>query len=179
MLSGNLIAIISSAVIHYVYSVFVDPQDYDFAELDTHIRLVEADLRGLTKETLDPKLLQHAERWITRRGYALTLILIVVWPLCSIPAGVFSKSYFAFWVLLSMAWGFGGALTTFILPLVESSEEINTMLSGIFHYFTGIEARRAQDPNEVVAEPEVVVEAKDVGVDKKAAGDSDGSEQEA
>lgn len=100
MLSGNLIALISSAIIHYVYSVFIDPQDYDFSELDTHITLVEQDMRGLTDEEKDPVLLRRAERWIVRRGYALTLVLIVIWPLLSVPAGVFSKSYFAFWVLV-------------------------------------------------------------------------------
>ena len=50
MLSGNLVAIFSSAFIHYVYSKFIDPHDYDFAELDKHITLVEEDLSGLGPE---------------------------------------------------------------------------------------------------------------------------------
>ena len=100
MLSGNLIAILSSAAIHYVYSMWVDPQDYDFSELDQHITLVENDTRGLTESEQDPVELRRAERWITRRGYALTIILIFVWPILSVPAGVFTRSYFAFWVLV-------------------------------------------------------------------------------
>lgn len=100
MLSGNLVAILSSGIIHFVYSKFVDPQDYDFAELDKHILLVEDDRRGLTEEHQDPVALAKAERWITRRGYILSLILAVIWPLLSLPAGVFSKNYFAFWVFL-------------------------------------------------------------------------------
>jgi urea-proton symporter len=137
MLSGNLIAICSSGIIHYVYSVFVDPQDYDFDELDKNISLVENDLRGLTAEEKDPKLLKNAESWIVKRGFALTIILIVVWPLLSIPAGVFSKSYFAFWVLISIAWGFGAGIVITILPLTESSEEINSVLKGMITYLTG------------------------------------------
>jgi SSS family transporter len=50
MLSGNLIAILSSGLIHYVYSVFIDPQDYDFSELDKNITLVENDTSGLEPE---------------------------------------------------------------------------------------------------------------------------------
>jgi hypothetical protein len=148
MLSGNLIAIFSSGIIHYLYSTFVDPQDYDFAELDTHITLVEEDYRGLTEEEKDPVLLRRAERWITRRGYALTLFLIFLWPLLSIPAGVFTKSYFAFWVLIAIAWGFGAAIVITILPLTESAEDINMVLSGLFNMVTGRDAQRAEDPDE-------------------------------
>jgi hypothetical protein len=131
MLSGNLIAIFSSAFIHWAYSMFVDPHDYDFSELDAHITLVEEDLRGLTAEEQDPVLLRRAERWITRRGYALTLILIFVWPLLSVPAGVFTRSYFAFWVLVAIAWGFGAAIIITVLPLVESADDINKVLGGL------------------------------------------------
>merc|ERR1719183_3279039 len=53
MLSGNLIAILSSGFIHYVYSKFVDPQDYDFSQLDANIHLVEQDLSGLGVEQQD------------------------------------------------------------------------------------------------------------------------------
>lgn len=159
MLSGNLIAILSSGFIHYVYSMFIDPQDYDFAELDTHITLVEQDLRGLTEAEKDPRELRRAERWIIHRGYALSLILIVVWPALSVPAGVFTKSYFAFWVLVAIAWGYGAAIVITILPLTESSEEINTAMSGIVNYITGREANIAENPEfkeaEVVKKEEV------------------------
>ena len=92
MLSGNLIAILSSGFIHYVYSKFIDPQDYDFSELNTHIKLVEHDMSGLTAEEQNPDELRRAHRWITRRGYVLTLVLIIIWPLLSVPAGVFSQA---------------------------------------------------------------------------------------
>ena len=137
MLSGNLIAIISSGVIHYLYSVFVDPAVFDFALLNERIKLVEHDTRGLTDDEKDPAILDASERWIKNRGYALTLILIVIWPLLSVPAGVFSKSYFAFWVLVAIAWGFGAAIIITILPLAENSEEITTVLVGMMQYMQG------------------------------------------
>jgi hypothetical protein len=146
MLSGNLIAILSSGFIHYVYSKFIDPQNYDFTELNKHITLVEADNRGLTEEEQDPVMLRRAERWIKRRGYILTVILIFIWPLLSVPAGVFSRSYFAFWVLVAIGWGFGAAIVLTVLPLTESAEDINMVLSGMYYALMCKEAPQAIDP---------------------------------
>jgi Na+/proline symporter len=165
MLSGNLIAILSSAFIHWAYSMFIDPQDYDFSELDTKITLVEQDMRGLTEDEQDPDLLRRAERWITRRGYFLTLILIFVWPILSVPAGVFSKSYFAFWVMVAIAWGFGAALIITILPLVESANEINMVLSGIWAVITGNPIDR---PDLAEAEEAEKADAKEVADNDEA-----------
>jgi Na+/proline symporter len=160
MLSGNLIAICSSGIIHYIYSAFIDPQDFDFDTLDEKITLVEEDLRGLTDEEKDPVSLRRAERWITRRGYVLTFILIIVWPLLSVPAGVFTKSYFAFWVLVAIAWGFGAALVITILPLAESADDINMVLSGIFASVTGTEMSRAEPPADLAAQEEAEAAAE-------------------
>ena len=166
MLSGNLIAILSSGLIHYIYSKFIDPQEYDFSTLDAAITLVEDDNRGLGATEQDATMLRRAERWITRRGYVLTLVLVVIWPLLSIPAGVFTKDYFAFWVLVAIAWGFGAAIIITFLPLVESSEEISTALSGMYYMLICKEAPKAADPaleeaeaKEVADEPEKEVDA--------------------
>jgi len=165
MLSGNLIAIFSSAFIHFFWSMFIDPQDYDFSELDKKITLIEDDMRGLTADEQDPVLLDAAEQWITRRGYALTFILILVWPVLSVPAGVFSESYFAFWVLLSVAWGFGAALVITLLPLIESQEDISKVMMGMYYAMTGQEAPVAQ-PNVNAREAENMVDKEDnVGMD--------------
>mmetsp|Transcript_21774 Transcript_21774/g.46587 ORF Transcript_21774/g.46587 Transcript_21774/m.46587 type:complete len:751 (+) Transcript_21774:173-2425(+) len=159
MLSGNLIAILSSGLIHYVYSKFVDPQVFDFATLDGNIHLVEQDLSGLGAEQQDKNELRRAKRWITRRGYLLTFVLIIVWPLLSIPAQVFSKDYFAFWVLVSIAWGFSAAITISFLPLFESQDEIGRVFSGMFNYITGRKgdaeqyAEEEEAPAKTVDEP--------------------------
>ena len=50
--------------------------------------------RGVADEAPVPALeateeeLEHARAWITKYGVGLTLLLIVVWPLASVPAGV-------------------------------------------------------------------------------------------
>lgn len=166
MLSGNLIAILSSGIIHYIYSKFIDPQTFDFATLDANIHLVEQDLSGLGAEQQDKDELRRAKRWITRRGYLLTFILIIVWPLLSIPAQVFTKDYFAFWVLVSIAWGFGAAIVISFLPLVESQTEIGRVFSGMFNYVTGREGdigeqyAEEEAPAKAVEAPEVEIPAK-------------------
>jgi len=163
MLSGNLIAILSSGLIHYVYSKFIDPQDFDFATLDDKITLVEEDKRGLSDQEQDKVMLRRAERWIKRRGYILTFILIIAWPILSVPAGVFTKGYFSLWVLLAIAWGFGAAIVITFLPLIESSEEINTALSGIFYMITCREAPQATEPGLEEQEAKAVEEDSDGG----------------
>jgi hypothetical protein len=159
MLSGNLIAIISSGIIHYFWSTFIDPNDFDFADLERNITLVEQDMRGLTAEEQDPVELQKAERWIKRRGYVLTVLLVFIWPILSVPAGVFTRSYFAFWVLVAIAWGFGAAIVITILPLSESSEDIETVLGGMINACFCKKGEDAEDPN---AAP-----AKDVSEDEE------------
>lgn len=152
MLSGNLIAILSSAFIHVMYSIFIDPQDFDFSTLDEKIKLVEQDMSGLGAEHQDQKELAKAKRWITRRGYMLTFMLIIFWPCLSLPAGKFTKSYFAFWVLLAIAWGFGAAIVITFLPLFESQDEIGDILSGMKNYICG--AEEGTTVNEVITEKE-------------------------
>lgn len=161
MLSGNLVAILSSGLIHYIYSKFIDPQDYDFSTLDDNIKLVEEDKRGLTSTEQDAVMLRRAERWIKRRGYVLTLVLIIIWPLLSVPAGTFTRSYFAFWVLVAIAWGFGAAIIITFLPLVESSEEIATALSGMWYAMIRREAPKAKDPNLEEQEAKELAEDSD------------------
>ena len=160
MLSGNLIAILSSGFIHYVYSKFIDPQDYDFSELNTHIKLVEHDMSGLTAEEQNPDELRRAHRWITRRGYVLTLVLIIIWPLLSVPAGVFSQAYFAFWVLISICWGFGATIIITLLPLIESQADIGQDLSGLWNF---IRCKKGDASDEYAEEeaPKEVEESAD------------------
>lgn len=142
MLSGNLVAIISSGLIHAGYSMMF-PQDFDFTTLDSKIKLVENDTSGLTSEEQDPEMLEASSKWIVSRGWVLTIVLVVIWPLLSIPAGKFTKDYFAFWVLVAIAWGFGAAIIITFLPLYESIEEMTGVVKGI-------SGKKTEDPVKVV-----------------------------
>merc|ERR1711862_73804 len=101
---------------------------------DKNINLVENDTSGLTDAEKDPDALRRASRWITRRGWALTITLVILWPLLSIPARVFTQEYFAFWVFVAIIWGFGAAIIITVLPLTESQDEIGKDLSGLKNF---------------------------------------------
>jgi hypothetical protein len=134
MLTGNLVAILSSAFIHWFYSTFIDPQDYDFGTMNAQITLVEDDQRGLTD--LDPEVLEAGARWANGRVYIWTILLVVIWPVMAIPAGVFSQAYFAFWVMIAVLWGFGAAIVIFVLPITESTEDVDVILHGMWDSLT-------------------------------------------
>eukprot|EP00585_Thalassiosira_rotula_P017048 CAMPEP_0196192220 /NCGR_PEP_ID=MMETSP0911-20130528/48902_1 /TAXON_ID=49265 /ORGANISM="Thalassiosira rotula, Strain GSO102" /LENGTH=75 /DNA_ID=CAMNT_0041464393 /DNA_START=507 /DNA_END=734 /DNA_ORIENTATION=- len=65
---------------------------------------------------------------------------------------VFSESYFAFWVLISIAWGFGAAIAISFLWDIESQDEIGRVFSGMLNYTTGKEGD-AGDYAEVIPSP--------------------------
>lgn len=39
------------------------------------------------------------------QAIGLTLLIFVSWPLLTLPAGIFSRDYFRFWIVLAMIWG--------------------------------------------------------------------------
>src|SRR5687767_7095695 len=64
-------------------------------------------------------------------GWGATAVLIILWPLLTLPAGVFSKSYFTFWVVLSLVWGLLATAVGIILPFWESKEAIADIIKGM------------------------------------------------
>jgi len=120
--------------------------EYDFSQMEMHLTLVTPDFRGLTPEDLDPVKLASAERWIKRRAFIITFVLVVVWPLLTIPAGIFSEGYFFFWVLLSLSWGvFAGVVIT-MLPLLESWDDIERVVYGLVGLVVSLEEEIEQKP---------------------------------
>merc|ERR1711948_16318 len=101
-------------------------------------------------------------KWIVIRGWFLAIFLILVWPLISIPAGVFTQTYFAFWVMVAVIWGFGAAVIIIALPLLESRDEIGeaytVMKSKSFKAKSGI--AKGVDVAEAVDDEEAAVNEK-------------------
>jgi hypothetical protein len=58
--------------------------------------------------------------WIA--AVVLSIVFCVIWPLLTIPAGVFSYEYFYFWVVLSIIWGLVSAFISTFMPLWESRD---------------------------------------------------------
>jgi len=117
-LAGNLVAICSSGIIHYLFSIS-KPQNYDFKSMG-QIEMLEEDNRGLDEADFNDEFLVEAKRWVQKWGWAFTIIMVIIWPVLSLPAGVFSKGYFAMWVFLSLIWSFVATFVIIALPLWES-----------------------------------------------------------
>jgi len=128
MLAGNLVAILSSAFITTVLS-FVRPDDCDWETTTKLIPLVEDDPFAHYGEDTEEQM-QRAMKFILTWGAGLTFKLVVVWPILTIPAGVFNEGYFTFWVAISITWGILACLTMLLLPLWEAKGGIIGVLSG-------------------------------------------------
>jgi hypothetical protein len=129
-LAGNLVAICSSGIIHVVFSLAM-PQNYDFKSMG-EIAMLEDDKRGLDETDFSEKFLAEAKAWVQKWGWFFTIVMVVVWPALSLPAGVFSKSYFSFWVFISIIWSFVATFVIIVLPIYESWASIEGIALAIF-----------------------------------------------
>lgn len=127
MLAGNLVSILSSGLICTLMSLF-NPDDCDWSTTKI-IPLIEDDPNAhIPFET--EEALYRALRRISVIGLTLTILLVIVWPVLTLPARIFSRSYFTFWVVLSFTWGVVSCLAMVVLPLVESRQSIVTVVTG-------------------------------------------------
>ena len=129
MLAGNVVAICSSGIIHFIHSKMY-PQNYDWVSMG-NIKLLDDDNSGLTEADLDPKALEDAKKWIAKFGWGFTMLIVVIWPVLSTPAGVFTKDYFSFWVFIAIMWGLIASGVIIFLPLIESGEQILLVVDGL------------------------------------------------
>jgi len=136
-LAGNVMAIGSSGLIHVAFSL-AKPQNYDFKSMG-EIQMLENDQSGLAEEDFSETFLAEAKAWIQKWGWAFTIIMVIVWPLLSLPAGVFTKDYWSMWVFISISWAFVATFVIIWLPLYESADTFR----GIFVAITGMGAKAA------------------------------------
>ncbi|PIA50411.1 hypothetical protein AQUCO_01300863v1 [Aquilegia coerulea] len=130
MLAGNLVSIITGGVIHAVCSI-IRPQNYDW-ETTKQITTVEKEKSELPAEEFKEERLVKAKTWIVKWGVGFTIVIVILWPLLSLPAGEFSLGYFTFWASIAIAWGTIGSAVIIALPLIESWETIQKVFLGMF-----------------------------------------------
>merc|ERR1740138_485931 len=137
-LAGCITSIASSGLIHTIIS-FVAPQNYDWKSMG-EIEMLDDDQRGLPEMLpmeFSDEFLTKALNWVKFYGYGFTILIVVIWPVLSTPAGVFTKDYWAFWVFISLMWGFIATAVIISLPIYESKDEIlNVLFSMIGKEYT-------------------------------------------
>jgi Na+/proline symporter len=129
MLSGNLVSILSSGLIHVTHSKLY-PQNYDWKSMGA-ITLMDDAPSGLSDHDLDPAMLDEASRYVKKFGYGFTFLIVVVWPVLSTPAGVFTRDYFGFWIFVALVWGLIASGIIIALPLYESMHSILLVTDGL------------------------------------------------
>lgn len=88
MLAGNLVSILTGGLIHAASSILW-PQRYDW-ETTRQITLVEKTKGDLPHEEFREDKLMTAKAWIMKWGISFTAIIVILWPLLTLPAGKFS-----------------------------------------------------------------------------------------
>lgn len=83
MLAGNLVSILSGGSIHAVCSM-ICPQNYDW-ETTKEITTVEKDRTDLPPEEFKEEKLMRAKSWIMKWGIGFTVVIVILWPLLSLP----------------------------------------------------------------------------------------------
>ncbi|KAJ8754371.1 hypothetical protein K2173_002822 [Erythroxylum novogranatense] len=130
MLAGNLVSILTGGAIHAICSLRW-PQNYEW-DTTKQITMVEKEKIELPADEFKEEKLLKAKSWIVKRGVGFTVLIVVLWPLLTLPAGEFSKGYFTFWAVIAIAWGTIGSIVIVALPLVESWETISSVFLGMF-----------------------------------------------
>ncbi|GLU05280.1 hypothetical protein SLE2022_223890 [Rubroshorea leprosula] len=130
MLAGNLVSTLTGGAVHAVCSL-LRPQNYDW-DTTKQITMVEKDKADLPAGEFREEKLRKARTWIIKWGLGFTILIVILWPLLTLPAGKFNLGYFTFWTVIAVAWGTVGSAVIIALPLVESWEIINNVCLGMF-----------------------------------------------
>ncbi|KAF5936056.1 hypothetical protein HYC85_027185 [Camellia sinensis] len=86
----------------------------------------------LLAEDFKEEKLIRATAWIVKWGVGFTVVIVLLWPLLSLPAGQFSKGYFTFWAIITIAWSTIGSAVIIVFPLTECWQTIQSVILGMF-----------------------------------------------
>ena len=129
-LTGGCFSLFISLILVIVLSFFV-PQNYDWRNMRSILVYsdISHDKRLIAKEE-SIEALNRAERIIWIWAIVLSCIFLFGWPLLALPAGVWSKGYFTFYIVLSFVWALVAAFLALTLPIFESRFIIYAVLGG-------------------------------------------------
>lgn len=135
MLYGNVVAILLSGLICVVISL-AQNKKYNWAELNTHMKIVESDMTEQVKADIaqaaqDEETLKKAYKFSLKGGGILTIICVVVWPLPLYFSGyVFDLGFYGLWVGIAMVWVSIAAFCIIGIPIYEARGGFAKVASG-------------------------------------------------
>jgi urea-proton symporter len=177
-LAGNLVALFSSPVICIIVSLISPQRDFEWEDLKrkTEGWLVQDDISEADRVSQSELIgMNHGQEdseeelnkvlffsyWF---GGGLSFVLIIVWPLLTLPQVSFSKDYWSWWVAIGFLWAHGAAVVTMVYPLWEIRAELYAFISG-----KKPEEAPAPTANKAAAsDPDLVIKAADASVGQAA-----------
>lgn len=138
MLAGNLTSILSSGIICVVISL-IYPEETNWEETRA-IPMLEDDPNAFLAKTGEDSFdgMTKAFVWTAYYGTGGTMILVIAWPILALPAQVFSKGYFSFWVIIAMIWGLVAAIVIICLPIYEGRDQLWTIIQNVLNCEEGM-----------------------------------------
>lgn len=130
-LAGNIVAIAVSTLVVVIWTYVRPDHSCTFADLRAKLEDKVKVLDGakvIDWEKEDPEGMKKAYKWTWVWAGSISTLVFAIWPLLTLPAGVFSLGYFSFWVALSLAWGSAAALVVVFYPLAESSHILKNVV---------------------------------------------------
>lgn len=92
MLAGNLVSILTGGAVHAICSI-MNPQNYDW-EGTKKITTVEKEKSELAVDEFKEEKLISAKRWIIKWGVGFTFVIVILWPLFSLPASKYTYLFY-------------------------------------------------------------------------------------
>jgi SSS family transporter len=127
LLAGNLSSIFAGSAIALIGSV-IKPGNFDLSLMKQKILVVDGKIKGLFEKE-NEEYLQRSLKIGYRIAVALTIVLVVAWPMPLFLSGyVFSETTYAAWVGIAVTWAGSAAVVIIFLPLLEARVGITRVL---------------------------------------------------
>lgn len=156
LLAGNLTSILVGGLVTVIGSL-VRPENFDFKVLKQKILIVDAKIRRVVDGS-DDEYLRRSSRFGYRFAIALTLVLVVAWPLPLYFSGyVFSQVVYGLWVGIAVVWAGVAATVIVLLPIIESRRGIARVLYNIGQQSYGMAQRDFEQSREPGDQKKILV----------------------
>lgn len=131
LLAGNVTSILVGGIVTFLGSL-IKPDNFDFRLMKQKIMIVDAKIRRAMERESDEEYLKRWSKIGYKFGIALTLTLVVGWPVPLYLSGyVFSQEAYTAWVGIAVIWAAMAATVIVLLPLIESRVGIVKVLKRI------------------------------------------------